>query len=172
MQTGIQLIVLKGAPGSGKTQAGKSLARYFKNGVRLEVDKIRQMVISVEWENQNEHIQMLDIAANMTIDFTNKKYSPVILIDTFSGDKINKFLEDIEKHIPQEKIRVFAMYVSNDELKKRLDQRDSSEFKDWTVCKKLNDDTLKWTSPREILIDTTGLAADQAAQIMFNYLNR
>lgn len=170
MDSDVQLVILKGAPGSGKSQTGKSLAKHFNNGIRLEVDTIRQMVISVDWKNQEEHIAMLNVSANLAIDFIKKRYTPVILIDTFSGDKIKQFLLEVEGHISPKNIKVFGLYVSVDELQKRLEQRSSVEFKDFEICKRLNDDLLKWASSREILIDTTGLVADQTAERILKYM--
>src|ERR1700740_2801409 len=89
------IIIIKGAPGSGKTETGKLLANHFPKGVRLEVDTVRSMVISVDWTNQKEHIQLLDMSAKITVDFLKTGLSPVILIDTFSGDKLNGFLKTI-----------------------------------------------------------------------------
>jgi uridine kinase len=36
----IDIIIIRGCPGSGKSQTAKSLSQYFPEGVRLEVDTI------------------------------------------------------------------------------------------------------------------------------------
>ena len=47
-----ELIVLKGAPGVGKSTVAKLLAVRFPASVRLEIDTLRQMVVSDDWTNQ------------------------------------------------------------------------------------------------------------------------
>jgi predicted PilT family ATPase len=38
----IDIIIIRGAPGSGKSQTAKSLSKYYPKGERLEVDSIRK----------------------------------------------------------------------------------------------------------------------------------
>ena len=58
------VIILRGAPGAGKSALSKELAKRFPKGVRLEVDTLRSMVISVDWTNQQEHKDLLQVAAH------------------------------------------------------------------------------------------------------------
>jgi adenylate kinase family enzyme len=88
----IDTIIIKGAPGAGKSETAKELSKIFQKGVRMEVDNIRSMVVSVDWKNQQEHINMLQVAAGMVYDFLKYDFKPVIVVDTFSSDKINDFL--------------------------------------------------------------------------------
>src|SRR4051812_35009310 len=89
------IIILRGAPGSGKSETAKSLSQWFPKGVRLEVDTLRQMVVSVDWKNQQEHINMLQASAGLVYDFLKCGFSPVIVVDTFSGDKVIRFVQRI-----------------------------------------------------------------------------
>ena len=73
MQEKTDIIIIRGAPGSGKSQTAKSLSQVFPKGVRLEVDTIRQMVISVDWKNQQEHIDMLQASTKLVYEFLQLK---------------------------------------------------------------------------------------------------
>ena len=169
-QETIDIIILRGAPASGKSQTAKSLAKFFPKGVRLEVDTLRQMVISVDWKNQEEHIKMLQVSTRLVFDFLKLGFSPVIVVDTFSGDKINKYLENLYQLDKNLSIKIFGLYTTDDELRKRLDLRSNEEFQDFGICKKLNDDVLKIKYETEFQIETTGLLSTQTAEIIYGKL--
>src|ERR1700722_11246356 len=137
------IIIIRGAPGSGKTQTAKSLAKYFPKGVRLEVDKIRAMIISVDWINQKEHINILKMSSKLAHDFIKYGYRPVIVIDTFSGNKVENFIGDLLKADNSRTIKLFGLYTNDNELKRRIEARAQNEYNDLKVCKKLNDDVLR-----------------------------
>jgi len=165
------IIIIRGTPGSGKSETAKSLSKYFPKGVRIEVDTIRNMVISVDWKNQQEHIDMLQASAKLVFEFLHLGFSPVIVIDTFSGDKINRYLETLYQHDEYLSIKIIGLYTTDEELKRRLDLRKSPEFKDFPICKRLNDDVLKWKHESEFQINTTGLSPTQTAEKIYGYIN-
>lgn len=167
MQKKTDIIIIRGTPGSGKSETAKSLSKYFPNGVRIEVDTIRNMVISVDWKNQQEHIDMLQASTKLVFEFLHLGFSPVLVIDTFSGDKINRYLDTLYQHNENLSIKIFGLYTTKEELKRRLNLRTSPEFKDFPICKRLNDDVLKWRHENEFQIDTTGLTSSQTAEKLF-----
>lgn len=164
------IIILRGAPGSGKSQTAKSLSQLYPKGVRLEVDTIRQMVISVEWQNQQEHINILQASTGLVYDFLKLKFKPVIVIDTFSGDKINRYLDTLYQLDNTLRIQIFGLFASDEELRRRLALRTNGEFRDFQICKKLNDDVLKWKPDNEFQIDTTVLSSAQTAEKIYQKL--
>jgi len=133
----IDIIILRGAPASGKSQTAKCLSQYFPKGVKLEVDTLRQMAISVDWKNQEEHINMLQISTRLVYDFFKSGFNPIIVVDTFSGDKINKYFDSLYQFDKMLSIKLFGLYVTDNELKKRLALRSNGEFRDYGICKKL-----------------------------------
>jgi chloramphenicol 3-O-phosphotransferase len=156
------VIIIRGAPASGKSQTAKSLAKFFPKGVRLEVDALRQMVISVDWKNQAEHISVLQASIGLVCDFFNAGFNPVIVVDTFSGDKIKDYLERLKYEGLT--VRVFGLFTSEEELNKRTDARSDEEFRDFDVCKKLNKEVIQHLSEGEVQIDTSNLTAEQTAE--------
>ena len=164
------VIIIRGAPASGKSQAAKNLARFFPKGVKVEVDALRQMVISVDWKNQEEHINLLQVSARLVHDFLKLGFKPVIVVDTFSGDKINKYLKTLNQLDRTLSVKIFGLYVAEDVLKKRLELRSNGEFKDFGICKKLNDDVLKIRHSSEHQIDTTELLPEQTAEKIYGRL--
>lgn len=161
------IIIIKGAPGSGKSTTAKELSKLFPKGVRIEVDTIRQMVISVDWKNQEEHIKVLDISIGMIRDFLRHNFAPVILVDTFSGNKIKKYLETLNNFKEKYSIKIFGLFVSEDELKQRVELRSEDQFRDFEICRKLNSDVTKFKTEGEILIDTTKMKPSQTAEMIW-----
>jgi broad-specificity NMP kinase len=167
-----EVIIIRGAPGSGKSQTAKSLCRYFHEGIRLEVDTVRQMVISVDWTNQAEHIQILEIATEMVHRFQMIGFRPVIVIDTFSGNKLEKFLDDLKRRGKKKyAIKIFSLYCSDQELKQRLESRTDNGFKDYKISNDINNQTRKEIYADEIKIDTTGLSQDESAERVYKALS-
>lgn len=160
------VILLRGAPASGKSQTAKSLAKHYPKGVRLEVDTIRNMVISVDWTNQEEHISMLGVSVRLVIDFLRLGYKPVIVVDTFSGDKVNGFIDELKALNEDVSFRLFGLFMSDFELERRIGIRSPSEFNDTEICKKLNADVQKFKHELEHQVDTTGLVATRTAEVI------
>ena len=163
----VDIIILKGAPASGKSQTAKSLTRFFPKGVKIEVDILRQMVISVDWKNQAEHINLLEVSARLAYDFHKLNFKPVIVVDTFSGDKIKDFMASLKEFDASFRIKVFSLYAVEDVLKKRLEVRPAGEFTDFGISKKLNEDVLRYKYEAEYQIDTSSLLPAQTAEIIY-----
>jgi broad-specificity NMP kinase len=165
----LDIIIVKGAPSTGKSTTAKELAKYFSGGVRMEIDNLRSMVISVEWTNQKEHIEILNVSTQLIKNFYDLNYKPIIVIDTFSGNKIIDYLERLNNIKKDWEISIFGLYVTESEIKKRLDLR-TDKFKDFEISKTINNDTLKFKLENEIQIDTTELTAKETSKLIYDYL--
>jgi tRNA uridine 5-carbamoylmethylation protein Kti12 len=165
-----EVIIIKGAPGSGKTQSAKCLSKFFPKGVRMEIDNLRSMVISVNWTNQNEHISLLKLSTKLVYEFLQLGYSPVIVVDTFSGDKILKYIEDLNAYDKDLNVKIFGLYTTEEELRKRIELREEDQFRDFEVCKNINEDVLKHKNNEEFLIDTTGLTPQETAKNIYSQI--
>lgn len=165
------ILILKGAPASGKSQTAKSLMQYFPKGAKVEVDTLRQMVIAVDWTSQDEHINVLQVSARLVHDFIRLGFKPVIVVDTFSWDKITKYLETLNQFDRPLTINIFGLYVTEEVLKNRLALRSNGEFNDFGICKKLNDDVLRMKHKQEYQIDTSSLLPTQTAEKIFRIIS-
>lgn len=157
------LILLKGAPGVGKSTAAKLLACHFPSGVRIEVDALRAMVIQVDWTNQNEHRSLLRLSAQLAAGFLQSGFAPVLLIDTFSGNKVDGFLDAFLSERPQSRVFVAVLYATDDVLRQRLLTRDGEAFRDIAIAMRINAESAREAKPFETLIDTTNLPPTEVA---------
>jgi hypothetical protein len=157
------VIIIRGAPGSGKTELGKALAKHYPQGARVEVDALRKMVISVNWTDQAEHIKLLGLAAGTTAEFVRLGFRPVIVIDTFSGDKVDGFLDRLSQTCPGLNMRLYALYLSEEVLAQRLFSRPDGLFKDLAIATKLNADVLRIRRPEETRLDGMEFSPEELA---------
>lgn len=151
------LILLKGAPGVGKSTVAKLLAQHFQSGVRIEVDTLRQMVISVDWTNQAEHRNVLKLSAKLAAEFLLSGLAPIILADTFSGDKINGFLATFREESPRSRVFVAVLHADDEVLRQRITNREGGAFRNTTIAMRINQESILGTQPFETLIDTSSL---------------
>ena len=162
------VIILRGAPGVGKTCAAKFLARHFPQGILMEVDGLRCMVISVDWKNTAQHLDALEVSATLADSFLGQGYTPVIVVDTFSKTKLPRYLERLEG-LGRTYVS-FALYASDQELAKRIERRPSHEFREVDVCVSLNRDTTNALCEGEHVMDTTQMAPEDVAKAILRTL--
>lgn len=161
------LILLKGAPGVGKSTAAKLLACHFTAGVRVEVDTLRGMVTNVKWTDQTEHRSLLKVSAQLAAGFLRSGFAPVILIDTFSGDKVNDFLAAFRSECPQSRVFVAVLHASDDVLRHRVLSREAEAFRDITIASRINQESVHGAMAFETLFDASNLPpADVARAIL------
>ena len=167
------IIVVRGAPGVGKSEVASHLAMQFPAGAKVEVDNLRKMVIPVNWKNQQEHKDLLQVAARLTSDFLGLGFRPVIVVDTFSGDKVVAFLKTLGELRPGVGVEVFGLYADEEVLRARLAGRPADGFRDFDIARKLNADLLQISDKQETQIDTSRLtSAMVAAKISYKLMGR
>lgn len=162
------LILLKGAPGVGKSTAAKLLACHFSTGVRIEVDTLRRMVTNVKWTDQAEHRKLLTLSAHLAAGFLRSGFTPVILIDTFSGDKVEDFLAVFQSEFRQSRILVAVLYAADDVLRQRLLNRESEAFRDTSIASQINQESVHRAQAFETLIDTSNLLPNEVTSAILN----
>lgn len=162
--------MIKGAPGVGKSTAARLVSRQFPAGALIEVDTLRRMVIDVNWKDQAEHRGVLDLSARLAADFLRARFSPVILVDTFSGDKVHGFLTAFLSERPQGRAFVAVLHASDDILKQRVEHREADGFRDMTICARINHEVVLDVSPFETLIDTSARSPSEVARAILRLL--
>lgn len=158
------VIIIRGAPGSGKSHTAKCLAKHFRGGVRKEVDTLRAMVIAVDWTNQAEHRSMLSLSTRVVVEFIRRGFRPVMVVDTLGGNKLAKFLVELRSLDECLDVRAFALVTAPEVLRARVEARPADHFKDIDICEKQNADIAKHLQPSEHLVDNTALTPEETAE--------
>lgn len=165
------VIVIRGAPGSGKSETAKRLATALGRGARVEVDTLRTMIVPVDWTNQQEHIAVLSLAVDVVAGFLHMGHRPVIVVDTFSGDKLGRFLGDLGRARPGAQVRAFSLAPSWVALRARVESRPDGGYKNLSVCEKLNSDVARRLIPGEVIIDNSNLTPEESADMVARTLD-
>lgn len=105
-------------------------------------------------------------AAQTVVDFAQSGFRPVIVVDTFSGDKVEAFLARAKSLNCNLTYRLYGLHAKPEVLSRRLSSRPAGCFSDLTISLKLNEDLLKIRLPEETTVDTTNLTAAELAAEM------
>ena len=153
----LDVFVIRGAPGAGKSTLGRKLWRALPGGAVLEVDDFRAMLCQVDWASRDDHDAALDAAMAAIVAYVARGRRPIVLIDTFSRSRLSAvqaFLRESRMHH-----YTLSLWVDPRSLAQRLEAR-ASGFKDWEPSKILNDEVRTNRYPAEHFIDATALAPD------------
>jgi len=149
------LLILRGAPGVGKTSVGRLLTGHYANGVTIEIDEVRRMINAVTWTSVKEHLDAIEATRCLFMSYFNSGYKPIIIIDTLSQGTIQLIIDKIPKTLSY---KVISLIADNDKIKKRIVTRNSG-FLDYNISFKVNDSITKENLINNYLIDTTLITA-------------
>lgn len=159
----IEVIIIRGAPGVGKSSVGRLLAEYFNDGVSIEVDNVRAMINSVTWSDRQEHINAILAAKSLLRSYYNCGYKPIVVIDSLSGGVVNFIVDEL----PTETYIIFSLYANNEVLKERIINRESG-FKDYKVSFWVNDLIINSNDENNVFIDTSDLSSQDVIEIILS----
>ncbi len=119
------LIIIAGAPGSGKSTLTKSL-REKLSSVEIEFSVFRNFHLDSEWKNKNEKEENMAFENFLFVvrNYLSHGYKNIIVHD-FQDFRIPQLLAEFKNSI------VITLVVDDSELKKRITNRNSG-FKDVT----------------------------------------
>lgn len=154
---GLDVLILRGAPGVGKSTLGRGLRRQLEHGSIIEVDDIRGMLARVDWTSRVHHDIALSVALDAVLSFRRADVRPVVLIDTFSRSR----LQDVQHRLNKAGLRhhTLSLWLEPERLAVRLRERKSG-FCDWEPSRVLNEEARANRYPDEQLIDTTTMTPE------------
>lgn len=152
----IDVLVLRGPPGAGKTTAGKFLARSFPHGVTIEVDLVRWMINSATWTDSLEHRNALDASRELALAYLRSGYRPVVFIDNMSDKALANLIGALKGY----RCQLFALVARDEVLRTRIEMRKRG-FRDVAASLAMSRATKRANVPGETIIDTSDLEADE-----------
>lgn len=155
--TALDVLILRGAPGVGKSTLGRGLRRHLDSGSVIEVDDVRGMLARVDWTSRIHHDIALSVAFDALLSFVRAQVRPVVLIDTFSRSR----LQGIHTRLNEAVLRhhTLSLWLNPEELAARLRTRQTG-FCDWEPSRVLNEEAYANRYPNEEFLDTTSLDPD------------
>ena len=153
----LDVLVLRGAPGAGKSTLGRHLRKALPSGAVIEVDDLRGMLAQVDWSSREHHDIAMSVAMEALLGFLGVGVRPVVLIDTFSRSRLHA----VQARLDRSGLRhhTLSLWVQPDVLKARLEAR-TTGFKDWEPSNILNDEVASNRYPFERLVDATPLTPE------------
>jgi broad-specificity NMP kinase len=157
----VDILLLRGAPGVGKSTTARKLRHMLPTGAIIEVDTLRGMIAAVKWVDTQQHLLALEHAHLLAESFLRRGFSPVLIIDTFSRGKLLGFIEKLSRPY-----LIATLHARWEVLRSRVEQRPDEHFKDLAAIQLLHDEVARNRYPHELLIDTSELSpADTAAEL-------
>jgi predicted kinase len=150
----IKIVLLRGAPGVGKSTLAKGLRAFFPDGIVLETDAIHQFINSVDWNDDNEKEACLENALAMADVYLEHGYKPCIIVSPFYKRWLDFFLDQLRKHHHAHEHFVISLYADDEVLKQRVAQRENG-YSNLELCLEYNEDTRTYRVENELLIDTS-----------------
>jgi len=173
--TRYDLIVIRGAPGVGKTTLSENLKKYFPGGVGIETDPLRNMIHRVEWSpstgpdgsthrSEEQGIHAIEAAWEVGCSYRANGYRPVLLVDTLTPPRYHKIEALIHESEPSLSWHIIALSCTDRELVSRLSRRvlltrftgRGSAFSDRDSAIWVNEGVRNHRYSNETVIDTTG----------------
>ena len=159
--------LVRGAPGAGKSTLGRRLRKLLSAAAVVEVDELRAMISQVDWTSRHHHDQALAGTFALVRGFLGAGLRPVFVVDTLSRSRllhVRSWLVQAGLHH-----RTLSLWVEPAVLRARLEQR-TSGFREWEPTAVLNSEVQDHRWPDEILLDAGALAPDELAARALHYL--
>jgi len=162
-----QVLLLRGAPGVGKTHAARGLAEALGSGAVIEVDQLRAMFARVDWGSRHQHEVSLRGAMALAREFLEASVSPVVIVDSFGRDSVGRALTRLSG--ADVDVRVVSLWAEGATLLERLDARGAG-FQDRHLASLMNEEVRTRRVPHDHLLDTTGLTEEAVVRSLSELL--
>jgi broad-specificity NMP kinase len=163
-----EIIIIRGAPGIGKSTLGEMLRASDKFPAVIDVDIIRNMIHGEKFKyGVNDHyINSISATWRLVELLLSNHIKPVVVVDVFSKIILSLFL----KALCEKQIVVVNLISSNEILVKRMSNR-SKGYIDLNVASKLNQHIKTSAMQSDITLDTTNLSPRRMMAKFLSLLN-
>jgi dephospho-CoA kinase len=157
------IIVVAGAPGSGKTTITKLLHQHFQS-VMIEIGWLRQFHLDPAWLKASPHEEAMSFENLMFIIKNYLKYGyDYILVNDLEDHRI----QQIPTLFEADQFFIISLVIADDEVLKRrvLDPGRDSGYRDYSTAIASNQALMdRPLLPNEYKFDNTSLDPEEASQ--------
>ena len=155
-----ELILVRGAPGVGKTTLATRLRAHFPKGITVEVDSFKGMVNLLDWKDTTQYYHILEAVATTCRSYLDNGYAPVIVVDTLSSETLEDFMTILQKSLLQPSCLIITLLCDPGVLELRIHSRKKG-FSLIEPSLAVNDDMRKYRVFNELSVDTTARSPDE-----------
>lgn len=159
------LILVRGAPGVGKTTLAKRLRAHFPKGITMEVDSFKGMVNLLDWKDTTQYNHILEAVAMTCRSYLDNGYAPVIIIDTLSAETLEDFMAILKKSLLEPSCLIITLVCDPEVLEQRIHGRKNG-FSLIEPSLAVNDDMRTYRVFDEFLVDTTAGSPDEVLALV------
>lgn len=161
------IVLLRGAPGIGKSTVAKYLAKTWRYGATLEVDQFRSAWNDVDWSDRRLHHHSLQAALSAALELRMRGAIPVLLIDCFNSSHLDQVEEFTEKY--QLKSKLVTLRATAQEHEQRLRSRTGKSV-NISLAIAMNRN-LSSAHSEEIILDTSRETVEMTAERILATIN-
>jgi broad-specificity NMP kinase len=146
------IIVIRGAPGIGKSTIGELFRASTPHGVIVDIDDMRRMINKEKftYHEDQDYANTIKAACALVESFLELGYTPIIVVDVFSLVILELFMG----HFETRKIASITLYANDDILFKRMANR-ASGYINLEVAKSVNRHIYQTRVKTDAWIDTS-----------------
>lgn len=144
------VVIICGAPGTGKSTLAKELMSHWGRGATIEVDDLRGMINQIDWTSHQQHFDGIRAAAAVCKLYRRSGYWPVVLVDTFGYGSLEVATGELSD-IPQ---FVVSLTCGEPDIKWRLLRR-LGGYRDWRNAQRFNGHIRQHASGHDLTFETS-----------------
>jgi predicted kinase len=164
-----QIIIIRGAPGVGKSTLVRRLKSKFKNGVTIEIGNMLKLINNFEDGNSKQYLDTLENARILCLNYLKAGYAPILLVGPFKAARMRNYLTGkLDKDVSYLVITLLA--TNHTDLSDRIDGREIG-FKDKSISYIVNEDMLNYEIGNEIRYDTSGKSPEEIFLFVAGHLH-
>jgi hypothetical protein len=145
-----EVIVVRGAPGTGKSSVARCLGGQLGGGVTIEVDDVRSMIHGISWESHELHVDAIHAAAATAQTYLCQGRLPIVFVDTLGFGR----LEIALAALGATSVAIYSLFCRDPQLTVRLWRRFGG-YRNCADARKFNAHIMGDEAHRAGLIDTT-----------------
>jgi predicted kinase len=159
------LVVIRGAPGVGKSTLANGLKARFPQGVTIEVDAFKGMMHRWDWKDTRQYRHITGAAGMACSSYLENGYSPVIAVDTFSPEILGEFMA-LMSTSPRKPACLVITLVCDPEILALRIQRRKTGLCHVEPALAINDHMGKSTTSSDLLVDTGTRSPDEVLALV------